>query len=190
MCLLAGLAGLGSCRECDEVAPDGVTALQEQFHGKYAPIRSTSSLALDVDRDGNASTDMLAEIGDLSNSWVEVRVYSTGSNSAPASLTFIHQWPKQELTPAEPTNDNPLSRLWYATKVVYWSFSFDSSRTRLLLEPQPADQSNPELYTPAESVLVKGDGQIEVTLSKRLYTTEGWKTARIVTLYGRFTKTT
>lgn len=189
--LLAGLVSLAACKETAEVAPNkNVAALQEQFHGKYRPLYSTSSQALDINRDGKASTDMLEEISDLPKTWIEVRIYDKSQYHAKPSFGFIHQWPKQELRPAEPTNDNPLIQLLYATKVVYWNFSLNEALTELILEPQPFYLTDPDLYSPLQTVLVKDNSLIEVTLTKRLYTTEGWKTVQIVTLYERFTRIT
>ena len=189
--LLAGILGLSACEKEASVAPnEDITALQEKFHGKYKPVYSTSSLALDVNRDGVASTDMLAEISDLSQTWVEVRIYEKNQHSPAPSFLFLHQWPKQELLPVEPTTNNPFIRLSYATKVVVWPFSLDKSLAQLLLEPNKSYLADPDVFSPLETVLVKENEQIEVTLTKRLYTTEGWKTVKIVTLYKRFTRFT
>jgi hypothetical protein len=189
--LLAGLISLTSCKESCEVAPNkNVAALQDQFHGKYKPLHSTSSQALDVNRDGKASTDMLEEISDLPQTWIEVRIYDKSQYYPKPSFSFIHQWPKQELRPENPTSTNPLTHFIYATKVVYWNFSLDNLLTQLLIEPNASYLTDPDLFSPLEKVLVKDNDRLEVTLTKRLYTTEGWKTVQIVTLYERFTRET
>ena len=189
--LLTGLVSLTACKQSVEVTPNrNVAALQEQFHGKYKPLHSTSNQALDINRDGKASTDMLEEISDLSQTWVEVRIYDKSQYNTKPSFSFIHQWPKQELRPAEPTVNNPLTRLSYSTKVVFWSFSLDEALSQLNLEPNASYLAYPELYSPLETVLVKENGRLQVTLTKRLYTTEGWKTVQIVSLYERFTRQT
>jgi hypothetical protein len=49
--------------------------LQDRFQEKYKIISSTSSEAIDVKLDGAESTDMLAEILDLANADLELRIY-------------------------------------------------------------------------------------------------------------------
>ena len=189
--LLAGLVSLVACKKSAEVAPnENVTALQKQFHGKYKPLHSVSSQALDINQDGKASTDMLEEIRELLDMEIEVRIYGKNQYNPKPSFIFIHHWPKQWLGRVEPTSYDPSIKLSYDRKVVAWSFAFDSTLTQLLLEPDPSYLADPDLYSPLQTVLVKGNNHIEVTLSKRLYSTAGWKTVQIVTLYERFTKIT
>ena len=189
--LLAGLITVSACKEPNEVAPnEDVAALQEKFHGKYKPLYSTSSQALDVNRDGKASTDMLEEISELPDMVVEVRIYDKSQYNAKPSFLFTHHWPKQWFGRVEPINFDPSIKVSYDRKVVSWEFAFDNALTQLLLEPNESYLADPDLYTPLKTVLVKNSGQIEVTLTKRLYTPEGWKTVQIVTLYERFTRIT
>jgi len=171
------------------VAPnEDVTALQEQFHGKYKPLHSVSSQALDINQDGKASTDMLEEISELPDMEIEVSIFGKNQYNPKPSFIFVHHWPKQWLGRVEPTSYDPNIKLSYDRTVVAWVFAFDSDLTQLLLEPQPPTLTDSELYTPPQSVLVKDNGRIEVTLTKRLYTTEGWETVQIITLYERFTR--
>jgi len=187
--LLAGLVSLAACKESAEVAPnEDVTALQEQFHGKYKPLHSVSSQALDINQDGKASTDMLEEISELPDMEIEVSIFGKNQYNPKPSFIFVHHWPKQWLGRVEPTSYDPNIKLSYDRTVVAWVFAFDSDLTQLLLEPQPPTLTDSELYTPPQSVLVKDNGRIEVTLTKRLYTTEGWETVQIITLYERFTR--
>jgi len=189
--LLAGLVSLAACKESAEVAPnEDVTALQEQFHGKYKPLHSVSSQALDINQDGKASTDMLEEISELPDMEIEVKIFGKNQYNPKPSSIFVHHWPKQWLGRVEPTSYDPSIKLSYDRKVVTWSFAFDSALTQLLLKPEPTYLADPDLYSPLQTVLVKDSGRIEVTLTKRLYTTAGWKTVQIVTLYERFTKIT
>jgi hypothetical protein len=189
--LLLGLLSLAACQQSAEVAPhQDVVALQERFHGKYKPIRSISSLALDVNQDGAATTDMLKEITELSNTIIEVRIYGKNQYNAQPSFSFVHHWPKQELGLEEPASYDPTLTPFYSTKVVAWDFAFNGAVTELVLQPQSPDLKDPELYTPPQAVSVQDKDRIQVSLFKRLYTTQGWKTVQIVTLYERFTRTT
>ncbi len=52
------------------------------------------------------------------------------------------------------------------------------------------DLLDPDLYSSPDAVTVKDNNRIEVTLTKRLYTADGWKTVQIITLYERYTMTT
>ncbi|MFT2010470.1 hypothetical protein ACMA1I_17480 [Pontibacter sp. 13R65] len=184
--ILAGLSSLTACQQSSDVAPnENVAALHEKFHGTYKPIHSESNLALDINLDGTASTDMLEEISDLPNMLLEVSIFGKNQHNPKPSFLFVHHWPQQSFGRVEPTDFDPNIKPLYARKVVVWRFAFDSDFTQLLLEPQPPTLTDPELYTPPHSVLVKGNGLIEVTLSKRLYTTKGWKTVQIVSLYER-----
>ncbi len=185
------LAGLVSCKQTAEIAPsEDVTTLQARFHGKYKPISSTSSEALDIDQDGKASTNMLQEIAALQNQPIEVHIYGKSQYNAEPSFSFVHYWPRQEFRPAVPQGYDPTVKVSYYTSVVHWDFAFDQSLTQLQLQPQPPTLTDPEFYTPPQAVTVKEKDRLEVTLTKRLYTTSGWKTVQIVTLYELYTKAT
>lgn len=188
---LAALVSLTACQQSDEIAPhEDVPALQEQFQGTYQPIQSVSNVAIDVNQDGKATTDMLAEISELPNMITIVSISGKSPYDPKPSFVFVHHWPKQWVGSVEPTDYDPNIKPAYDRKVIFWRFAFDRSLTQLLIKPDPNYLTDPDLYSPLQTVLVKGQELIEVTLTKRLYTTVGWQTVQIVTLYERFNRGT
>ena len=186
--LTAGLITLAACKQADEVAPhEDVPALQERFQGRYQPVQSVSNLAIDINQDGKATTDMLEEISALSDMETEVLISGKNQNEPESPFVFVHHWPQQWLGRVEPTTYNPNIKPEYDLKVVHWRFAFDRAITQVLIKPNPDYLADPNLYSPLQTVLVKGKDLIEVTLTKRLYTTAGWQTVQIATLYERFT---
>ncbi|QHT66586.1 hypothetical protein GXP67_07915 [Rhodocytophaga rosea] len=186
---------LGACQQTEEVNPNqNVQILYEQFHGKYKIVHSTSSLALDVNLDGKASTDMLEELPDLPNTLIEVRINRRNQYNSQPSFYFVHYWPKQELDlhgfQVEPTNYDPNITAQFSTKVVSWGFAFDPALTHLILEPQSTSLIDPDIFTPPQKIVIEGNERMEVTLTKRLYTSSGWKIVEIVTVYERYTMIT
>ena len=187
----AGLACLAACRQPEEVSPQpDVIPLYNRFHGKYSLVHATSSEAVDVNLDGKASTDLLDELTDLRQTNIEVRIYGKTPFNPEPSFLFAHQWPKQEFFPEKPAGYVPGLQPRYATKVVVRSFAFDPSLTELVLETPASMLADPDLYTPLQSVTVQTGDRIEVTFTKRLYTSAGWKTVRVTSLYARYTMTT
>ncbi|WP_020603032.1 hypothetical protein [Spirosoma spitsbergense] len=94
---MSGLYLVG-CSPEEPALDKKVNALHEQFHGKYKPIRSTSSEAIDVNLDGQVSADMLAEISQLRKEYgnnLEIRSYGASKYSPTPSFSFVQWWPEQ-----------------------------------------------------------------------------------------------
>jgi hypothetical protein len=189
---LIGLISLVACKGSQKeiIAPSQeVNALYQRFHGKYKPVFSTSSEAIDVNLDGKATVDMLEEIPELLNiGGIELRIYQ-GQYNSQRKFIFVHYWPKQEFQ-TDPATYIPDLWVPYSMKVVSWSFKFDTDVVQLLIEPQSIALADPDTYTPLQAVKVVDDDRIEVIFSKRLYTASGWKTVQIRTRYERYTMTT
>jgi hypothetical protein len=194
-CLLGLVTIIAGCQQTEKVAPhQDVNTLYERFHGRYKIIHSTSNEAIDVNEDGKASTNMLEEIPELPDAIIQLGIYGKNQYNPNTSFFFIHHWPKQELDlhgiRIEPTEYNPDIRAMFSTKVVAWAFTFDPDITQLILSPSSAILTDPDIFTPPQAVTITTNNQIEVILTKRLYTTSGMKTVQIVTLYERYTMTT
>lgn len=196
--LLAGLfclAFLPACNQNELVAPhQDINALYERFHGKYKIISSLANIAIDANLDGKASTDMLAEIGELPKALIEIRIYKQSKNIPKSSLYFVHHWPKQQLLltweQEEPVAYDPGVSIQFVTKVVSWNFAFDPAVSHLIPEPNTGPSMDPSVFTPPHTLRIQASDRIEAIVSKRLYTTQGWKTVEITTIYERFTMAT
>ncbi len=191
--LFAGLVSLAACTQPADVAPDqDIKTLHARFHGGYKPLSCISSEALDVNLDGKALTDRFEEIKQVKDAEAEIGIYGKSHHNGSPSFIFSLTWPEQETARPEPTGYDPGIRPYYTPKVVYWKFVFNDALTQLLVKPiqLTPDLLDPDLYSSPDAVTVKDNNRIEVTLTKRLYTADGWKTVQIITLYERYTMTT
>lgn len=173
--IVLALLCVNSCKR-SEIAPNkDVEVLHERFHGKYKLVNALASEPIDLNRDGTSSTNLLSEL-DLENSLLEIRISS--------QFVFSQSWPEVYLSPGTPD-----SVIHYANQGVSRYFEFDDALHQLNIKPE-----NPMIdevrYPMPEAVLIKPGDYLEVTINKRLYTSQGWKMIKVVTLYKRFTMIT
>jgi hypothetical protein len=173
--IVLALLCVNSCKRPNIDPNKDVEALHERFHGKYKLVNAVASEAVDLNRDGTSSTNLLSEL-DFENSLLEIRISS--------QFVFSQSWPEVYLSPGTPD-----SVIHYANQGVSRYFEFDDALHQLNIKPE-----NPMIdevrYPMPEAVLIKPGDYLEVTINKRLYTSQGWKMIKVVTLYKRFTMIT
>jgi len=185
--LLATASTLSGCQK-NAVEPSEDTAvLHDRFHGQYELVSSTADHAVDLNRDGQASTDLLTEIPNLGLPQSRLNVFIRENGLK----WFEDSWPQPYIgrnwNYSSPDSVmvydylyNPLPR----------DFTFDKAVTSLLVEPGPADKANGGRTPAPESVTIEGDGQLRVVTRRLLYIGRSWQPVRIITVYKRFTSIT
>ncbi|GAB3508522.1 hypothetical protein GCM10027341_44430 [Spirosoma knui] len=192
--------GLAGCYPKEFAPNENAEALHEKFHGKYKAIRSVSSEPLDVNLDGQASTDMLVEIPDLTlnySNYLELRIYSPNKYSSKSAFLFTQWWPEQHIWMSttnkvwdgEPIDYDPERIVNYNMQGVVRYFSFSPDLKRIDVAPNTKEDLFRWVYP--ESVTVDpGSNTIQVVNKRRLYTRTGVKDVIITTTYARFTMIT
>ena len=173
--VILALLCVSSCKRSVVDPNKDVEALHERFHGKYKLVNAMASEAVDLNRDGTLSNNLLSEL-DLENSLLEIRIST--------QFIFSQTWPEVYLSPGTPD-----SVIHYANQGVSRYFEFDEALHQLNIKPENPTIDEVRFPMP-ESVLIKQGDNIEVTINKRLYTSQGWKVIKVVTLYKRFTMIT
>ncbi len=177
------------CRHSDNVAPNKATeALYQRFHGRYKIVSSTADEAVDLNMDGQSSTDLKNELVNLPNSELELRIKNSGS-----SYLFYEFW--QEPCFGNPSGGdlppvyNPSLIINYCNQGVGRTFDFSADLKSIYLGPE-SPTTDTMRYTRPSSVVIKDGDMIEIIKIKRFYTFSGWKYVRVVTLYKRYTMIT
>ncbi|WP_347158176.1 hypothetical protein [Pontibacter chitinilyticus] len=176
------ILAFASCSDT-EITPQEDAQQYSRFHGKYKIVRSTSSEAVDINRDGKASTDLLQEIGLLSDAELEIRIPLPAYNPDGVLPTFTQFWEQQFLSTA-----NADTVINYATQGVVRYFTF-SSVDSLQIVPDE-QQVDAMLFPLPDVVTIQDSDQIKVVMHKQLFTSSGWKAVTITTLYKRYTMAT
>ena len=177
---------------------EDVSALYQQFHGRYKVISSTSDKELDVNVDGNASADMMLEIPELATGpqyYLQLNIYGPSKNSPKPSFIYSQWWPEQYIRLGSKEWDggqlldyNPDYRVAYLTQGSFRSLSFSSDLKQIIVNP--SQNENPFRWVLPESVTVENNGRLRVVNKRRLYTSAGVKEVLITTVYERFTMST
>lgn len=185
--LLGAAAALGGCQK-NTVEPNEDTAtLRNRFHGQYNIVSATADQAVDLNRDGQASTDLLTEIPNLGRkqSTLNVLIRDNGLK------WFEELWPLPALTRNwNYSSPDSLMVLGYLYNPVPRDFTVDKAVANLLVEPGAADKANGGRTPAPESVVIEGDGQLRVVTLRLLYINRTWQPVRITTVYKRFTSIT
>ena len=180
--LLCSFAILGCSRDA---APDETSQIHERLNGKYKAVSSISSETVDVNLDGTASINILTEIPELGQSNLEIRIVSKQKS------LFCQFWPQQLFAYGiNPTGYDPSLSVNYANQGISRIFSLDDSQSSLQLAPDTSPLPDLDRFPFPVSVTIEEPESIRVVISKRLYTSAGWKTVTITTLYERYTKIT
>lgn len=189
---LVGVLTMSSCQR-EKVAPhQDVGALYQRFHGKYLVISSTSSEAVDIDFDGRASSYLLEELPELAVANLEILVDRNPKPDPDGRFMFRQFWPEQSLTAkggydATPLNYDPSVAVSYLLQTATRYCEFDPTLKSIAVRVNPKSVVDPLRWPPPESVTLESGDDIRVVNRRRLYTTEGWKTVEIITLYRRYT---
>lgn len=185
--LVALVGALSSCQKNAVEPSEDTTVLHDRFHGQYSIVSATANRAVDLNRDGQASTDLLTEIPNLGRkqSTLNVLIRDNGLK------WFEDLWPLPALT-RNWNYSSPDSMMvsGYLYNPVPRDFTFDKAVANLLVEPGAADKANGGRTPAPESVVIEDDGQLRVVTLRLLYINRTWQPVRITTVYKRFTSTT
>ena len=188
--LLVAATILGSCHKNSLEPNEDVTALKERFHGKYKIISATSDIAVDLDEDGRATTDLSNEIPQLVNS--DFTVLITNSSTSNGYIGQLAQfWQHQNVTRNwNYSSPDSLHVLGSSNQPTPRRFNFNKELTQLLVEQlsdAPADKGQ---YPAPESITAVGPEQLLVITNRLLFVRKAWKPVCITVLYKRYSKTT
>jgi hypothetical protein len=168
------------CRRDD--SPDERKQLFERLHGKYKVISAVSSEAVDVNMDGIATNDIVTEIPELENCNLVIII-------SKHNFLLDHSWPQQFFGQnIEPADYDPSVVVFYVKQGVDRTFLPNANQTSLLVNADAT--SDPVRFPMPTSVTIEGPDTIKLVFTKRLYTSKGWKTTSITTVYKRYTMTT
>jgi hypothetical protein len=189
--LMAMAGALGGCQK-NNVEPNEDTAvLHARFHGQYKLVSSTADQAIDLNRDGQASTDVTKEIPDLTlrQTRLIVLIRDGGWNNG---LKWFEEWWPQPIIIRNYNYSSPDSMMLsgYLSNPMPRDFTVDKTFTSLLVEPGPADKANGGRTAAPESVTVLRNDQLKVVTLRLLYISRSWHFVRITTIYQRFTSIT
>ncbi|UHG89840.1 hypothetical protein [Spirosoma oryzicola] len=169
-------------------------SLHERFHGKYRPVSSVASEAVDANFDGKPSTDMLVELRDLATTDLRIDINGPSVHRSERFFGFYHAWPEQYVrnpyTNKEPVAYDSLATVNYNWQAVSRQFDFDKDIRQMQLKPDNEPLPDPEQFAPPKAVTIEAGDRVKIINSKRLYTRSGWKTVEIVTVYKRYTTVT
>lgn len=180
-------AALGGCQKSAVEPSEDTATLRNRFHGQYIIVSSTAGQAVDLNRDGQASTDLLTEIPNLGRkqSTLNVLIRDNGLK------WFEDFWPLPAITRNwNYSNPDSVMVAGYLYNPVPRDFTFDKAVTNLLVEPGAADKATGGRTPAPESVTIEGDGQLRVVTLRLLYIGRTWQPVRIITVYKRFTSIT
>ncbi|THU40791.1 hypothetical protein FAM09_01375 [Niastella caeni] len=173
-----------SCSRKD-AAPDNTKQVYEWLHGKYKAISSFSSEAVDVNMDGVATDNILTEIPDLTHCRLEIRIVSQNN------FLFAESWPEQFIGHGiEPPGYDPSLAVNYVRQGLVRTFSLDNTSNKILVNPDTTPLPDTRRFSFPLAVTVEGSDTIKVVISKKLYTSAGWKVVTITTVYERYTMIT
>jgi len=177
---LSVIATFTSCKERRVAPHEDIPRLQERFQGAYKIVSSTSNEAVDINKDGQASTDLLKEIDLLSNAELLLRI-PANPNEKGSSFLFTQFWQQQLLVTVNTTDTIST----YALQGTVRNFNFSPSLDALLIAPD-GHQVDLQRFPFPDEVTIGSNDQIKVVMQKRLYTSKGWKPLTITTWYQRY----
>jgi hypothetical protein len=157
-------------------------ALHERFNGKYQVISSWSDQQVDINLDGKVSSNLKDELSDLSRVNLELRILKEEKYNL-----FSLFWPEQYLSEGFAA-DKPI--ITFANQALGLKFNFSKQVTDLLLDSSDVQPADAKRFVLPSVVKVLSDDVIEVSFSKSVYTSQGWKNITIITRYKRWTRIT
>lgn len=185
--VLATAATVSGCQQNTVEPSEDTATLHDRFHGQYKLVSSTADQAIDLNRDGQASTDVTKEIPDLSLNQTRLILLVRESG-----LKWFEEWWPQPIIARNWNYSSPDSVMLngYLSNPVPRDFTADKALTSLLVEQGPADKANGGRTAAPESVTVLGNDQLKVVTLRLLYIGRSWQSVRITTIYQRFTSIT
>jgi hypothetical protein len=174
-----------ACEKSRLLPHEDLPVLQERFHGKYKPVSSISSEAIDVNLDGVASTNMLTEVPDLPGSELEIRIYAINNS------LFVQFWPEQDFGyEPRPLAYRPNMVIHYLQQSRTRLFTFSPDLTELVIKPDDVPLQDSIRFPVPSSVTIEANDEIKVVSPRQLFTRPGWKKVEVTTVYKRYTKQT
>jgi hypothetical protein len=181
--LLCGITLMGSCKRDD--GPDQATLNRERLQGKYRIVSSISSEAVDINLDGTAGNNMLSEITDLEGTDLVILIRD--------KFFLMHNWSEQYFGyGAPPAGYDSSFLVHYVRQALSRTFSVDAGGKTIHVhkDTEPTPDPLGLRFTFPEAVSIEGENTITIVFTKKLYTSAGWKTTTITTIYERYTKLT
>ena len=165
-------------------------ALKERFNGKYEIIEATSATPVDLNMDGEGSTNLLNENPAILNAQIELRINEN-------SNLYSDLWPVEDIMATveefDSTTYYPTYVINYALFVLGNRFHFVENYTAIeLINREPAfnrGTADPRVVFP-DSIKIEEDGIITVISTRNIFTFNGYMTVEIVAKYRRYTKIT
>ena len=189
--LLLIASGLFILQGCDNDDHDRDREIvKERFHGKYEIIYAVSEIPVDLNMDGLRNTYLFYENPEISKSKIELRINDDLN-------LFTEHWPIEYISNTGKEFDssryNPDYSISYAHYAFGGVFQFDEDLTTIELINKTPLISNGVVDTRfvyPTSVKIESDNTITVTTLRKLYTSEGYLSVKIVARYRRYTQVT
>lgn len=175
LCLFILLSAFYSCKKENS---DNKAELISRFEGKYKIVRATSDQAVDLDLNGMSSSDLLFEIANLKNSYLELRL-----NTQTGKFLYAQFWQNQYVKIWDNIGGN--SNVWvdFANQPSIGNFDVDLEGKRLLVT---SDTVNEDFPLPL-AVNILTENRLKVFMNRKVYTASGWGSIQIEVEYERFT---
>lgn len=196
---LVSSALLTGCKLISPEVKNPLVAIHDRFHGKYKIISSTSDVPVDVNFDGNASTDLTTEILNLAldadekhypEYYLELRIGIDHSNGLLPADLLTEWWPSQNILPGagkywqgEQLAYDPDLDVGYESGGSFGFFKFSEGFKEITVDVKAESFR----FRKPESITVLPGDIIQVVTKRPLYTRQGAKNVTITTQYKRFT---
>ncbi len=191
--LLFMMVILSSCKKNDEFIAnkqDQFDAVYQKYHGRYEIISSIADQPVDLNFDGDSSTNMLVEYVDLKriNNTILVNKKSTDGKF---DVFYSHFWPDQYLVDRDGeikvknlNEYKPSIFIMYANHAVGNLIKIEKNNSITFLE-EADENANSQEFTRPQNLYFDKEGILNATLEKTVYTRYGVKTIKINTKYKR-----
>ncbi len=158
--------------------------IRELYHGKYKLVSSYSSVPLDINSDGKASDNLMAEIPELQfDSWVEIRIPASTYLFKNGNGLFDWFWPEQYLYEI----DNEKVSVNYASQSSPRNCDILKNNKEIILFEYEGNKDKPAYRWPLpDKVTIESTTFIKVVCTRSFYTKDGWQTAETISLYEKF----
>lgn len=178
--ILTALFFSGCSKDDDDEKYNRIVA---ELKGKYKPIEIKSDFSVDINGDGNKSTDLMSEIENLNLSEFQLRV--SGTSSMYYELFWQEPTYKSKSTgnrvdPETYSNDLEID---YANQSISGVFEVNDSFNTITFTPSVSIFKQDIKPDPAQ---IKSDGIIVVAVMRKLLTTDGWRDLKISGTYKRY----
>jgi hypothetical protein len=184
--LLGIVLGSFGCQKNEQVVnqiAENNSYLRKKFGGRYELVSSLSSKSVDLNSDGISSVDLLSEVTEIKQSFVEIKFLDL----EPGDVLFNVFWPEQYISADGETQpvgvvSGVVSTIHYPLQPIM-TYAIIEEKEGTINLSNPDTESSPEKWTLPESVNILQDGEIEVVTTKNLYTSSGWETTTISSVY-------